>query len=125
MTDDCKAGDRILRQIRSACSLPRDGCWLTCSQTWRISLTGTPCFRTTLRKTLSWFLGMRSDCDIRCSFPHKLLRFFGDGFLDATCSHDRNWDRMPLHYTGIISSLKRSLRKQRNYAVLAAFGSPF
>ena len=32
-SDDSSAGDRILLQIRSACSLPRDGCWLTSSQT--------------------------------------------------------------------------------------------
>src|SRR4030095_16242452 len=57
-SDDSNAEDRILLQIMSACSLPRDGCCPTSSQTWRISLTGTPSFRTTPRKTLSRFPGI-------------------------------------------------------------------
>jgi hypothetical protein len=40
-SDDSNAEARIFLQIRSACSLPRDGRCPTSSQTWRISLTGT------------------------------------------------------------------------------------
>jgi hypothetical protein len=29
--------------------------------------------------------GSLPDCDFGCPFPHKLLRFVGDGFRDAIC----------------------------------------
>src|SRR6266436_87957 len=67
-SDDSNAGDRIFLQIRSACSLPRDGCCPTSSQTWRISLTGTSSFLTAPRKTLSRFPGMRTKRSARAFF---------------------------------------------------------
>ena len=52
-------GARIFRQIKSACFLPREGCWATSSHTWSASQTGTPPFRTTERNTDSSFRGTR------------------------------------------------------------------
>jgi DNA polymerase IV len=55
-----RAGARIFRQIKSACSLPREGCWATSSHTCSTSQTGTPCFTTTARNTDSSSRGTRT-----------------------------------------------------------------
>src|SRR5215471_10307408 len=59
-SDDSSAGDKIFRQIMSACSLPLAGCCPTSSHTWTMSEMGTPFFSTTLRNTHSRLPGIRT-----------------------------------------------------------------
>src|SRR5216683_1020351 len=66
-----------------------------------------------------------SNCDFRCPFPYKLLRFLGNGIRNTVCAHNRDGDRMTGDDSGIMHCFQCGLREQRNHAVLAPLRSPF